>query len=142
MEASAITREWAPLQDQLGNWKEDYGGYPSGNDPPLRGDRGFRRQPGYDPKAGELASAEEMTNHNLCLYLSEDGLSLEEEAQYIWRMPTIDDYARSFARHGENAGCEWKGESNEQMDCAILPDKETPLWAPDLELSILGSRGI
>jgi hypothetical protein len=48
-------------------------------------------------------------------------------------MPTVDDFARSFARHGENAGCVWAGESHDQMACEILPDKETPLWAPDLD---------
>jgi hypothetical protein len=51
----------------------------------------------------------------------------------IWRMPTVDEYARSFARHGENAGCMWPGEGHDRMVCEILPDKETPLWAPDLD---------
>ena len=74
-----------------------------------------------------------MAKYNLCLYLSEDGLTLETEPQNIWRMPTVDEYARSFARHGENAGCVWQGEDHDQMECEILPDKETPLWAPDLD---------
>jgi hypothetical protein len=90
-------------------------------------------KPGYDSKSGVFASAEEMAKYNLCLYLSEDGLTLETEPQNIWRMPTVDDYARSFARHGENAGCIWHGEGHNKMECEILPDKETPLWAPDLD---------
>jgi hypothetical protein len=90
-------------------------------------------KPGYDSKTGVFASAKEMANYNLCLYLSQDGLTLETEPQNIWRMPTVDDYARSFARHGKNAGCVWRGEERGQMECEILPDKETPLWAPDLD---------
>lgn len=129
-----ITREWAP-EGPGWNWKQDYGGYPSWNMIALYGidPVGMEDKPGFDPKAGKFASSEEMTHFNLCLYLSEDGLTLKQEAQNFWRMPTVNDYARSFARHGKNAGCEWNGESNAQMECVLLPDKETPMWAPDLE---------
>ena len=93
----------------------------------------FTFQPGYGSELGVFASAEDMQQYNVCLYLSEDGLTLEDEPQHIWRMPTVDDYTRSLMRHGENAGCTWQSESNAQMDCELLPDKETPLWAPDIE---------
>ncbi len=47
----------------------------------------------------------------LCRYLSEDGLTLMAEPQGIWRMPTTDEIVRSLARHGQNAGCAWDGET-------------------------------
>jgi hypothetical protein len=68
----------------------------------------------------------------LCAYLNEDGLTLADEPQYIWRMPTTDELVRSLVIHNENAGCEWDGASP-QANCDKLPDKETPLWAPDQE---------
>jgi hypothetical protein len=37
-----------------------------------------------------------------------------------------------MARHGENAGCAWHGEYMERVKCNIQPDKETPLWNPNL----------
>ncbi|MDY6868323.1 MAG: hypothetical protein SVT56_10545 [Chloroflexota bacterium] len=66
----------------------------------------------------------------VCAYLTEDGSALSTEPQNIWRMPTVDEIARSLSRHGVNAGCTWDGETGE-MDCDLRPDKETPLWAPD-----------
>lgn len=125
---------WAP-EGPGWNWKQDYGGYPSWQMVALYGlpPVGFEEKPGYVAKNGEFASEEEMQKYNLCLYLSDDGTTLETEAQNIWRMPTINDYASAYARHGVNAGCTWLGEGNDQMNCDIKPDKETPLWAPDLE---------
>jgi hypothetical protein len=125
---------WAP-EGPGWNWKQDYGGYPSWNMIALYGldPVGFDQKPGYDFKKGEFASETEMLKYNLCLYLNDEGTSLETEVQNIWRMPTIRDYASAFARHGINAGCVWQGEGFDQMTCDIQPDKETPLWAPDLE---------
>jgi len=134
IEGNGQTLVWAP-QGPGWNWRQAYGGYPSWNMLALYGlpPVGLGDKPGYGWESGQFASAEEMAQYNLCLYLSADGLSLETEPQYIWRMPTVDDYARAFARHGENAGCTWQGPGHQQMDCALPPDKETPLWAPDLE---------
>jgi hypothetical protein len=133
IEGNGVTLVWAP-EGPGWNWKQDYGGYPSWNSIALYGLEpvGLGDKPGFDVDAGEFASAEEMAQYNLCLYLSEDGLTLENEPQNIWRMPTVDDYARSLSRHGVNAGCSWDGASQEQMQCEFMPDKETPLWAPDL----------
>lgn len=77
------------------------------------------------------ATIDDMNTTGLCCYLSEDGLTLMDEPRYIWRMPTVDEIVRSLVRHGENAGCNWDGES-QCADCLVLPDKETPLWAADL----------
>ena len=134
IEGNGVTLIWAP-EGPGWNWRQDFGGFPSWNMIALYGlpPIGMGDKPGYGSKIGVFASAEEMAKYNLCLYLSENGLTLETEPQNIWRMPTVDDYARSFARHGENAGCVWHGESHDKMECEILPDKETPLWAPDLD---------
>lgn len=134
IEGNGVTLIWAP-EGPGWNWRQDYGGFPSWNMIALYGlaPVGMGDKPGYNTRNGVLASAEEMANYNLCLYLGKDGLTLEPEPQNIWRMPTVDEYARSFARHGENAGCIWQGESHDQMACEMLPDKETPLWAPDLD---------
>jgi hypothetical protein len=134
IEGNGVTLIWAP-EGPGWNWRQDFGGFPSWNRIALYGlpPIGMGDKPGYGSEVGVFASTEEMAKYNLCLYLSEDGLTLETEPQNIWRMPTVDDYARSFARHGENAGCLWQGEDHDQMECNILPDKETPLWAPDLD---------
>lgn len=134
IEGNDITLIWAP-EGPGWNWKQDFGGYPSWNRIALYGLEpiGFEDKAGFERGSGNFASAKEMERYNLCLYLSEDGYSLMDEPQYIWRMPTIDDYVRSFARHGENAGCVWRGEKNDQADCTFMPDKETPLWNPELE---------
>ena len=134
IEGNGVTLVWAP-EGPGWNWRQDYGGFPSWNMIALYGlpPVGMGDKPGHDPRMGVYASAEEMESYNVCLYLSEDGLTLAPTPQNIWRMPTVDDYARSFARHGVNAGCIWGGEGHDRMECEILPDKETPLWAPDLD---------
>lgn len=88
---------------------------------------GFGSKPGLE---GVDATIEDMNTTGLCCYLSEDGLTIMGEPQYIWRMPTVDEIVRSLVRRGENAGCTWDGRSG-HADCQILPDKETPLWVPD-----------
>lgn len=134
IEGNGLTLIWAP-EGPGWNWRQDYGGFPSWNMIALYGlpPVGMGAKPGYDSRMGIFASSEEMANYNVCLYLSADGLTLAPAPQNIWRMPTVDDYARSFARHGENAGCIWRGEGHDRMECEILPDKETPLWAPEME---------
>jgi hypothetical protein len=129
---------WAP-EGPGWNWQQPWGGYPSWDTIALYGlapvGTDWRSKPGYGDQADgtrQHATAKDMAEYNVCLYLAEDGLTLMEEPQNIWRMPTVDEYLRSLARHGENAGCAWRGEYNTQVDCETLPDKETPLWAPDL----------
>jgi hypothetical protein len=129
---------WAPAGPGW-NWQQPWGGYPSWNAIALYGlapvGPDWQDKPGYgqlEDGSWRHASGEDMARNNLCLYLGEDGLTLMDEPQYIWRMPTVDEYVRSFARHGENAGCEWNGELGRPVTCEVRPDKETPLWAPDL----------
>lgn len=132
IEGNGVTLIWAP-EGPGWNWKQPWGGYPSWHRVALYGmpPVGMEEKPGYGWEAGKYATAEEMAAYNLCRYLSEDGLTLMDTPQDIWRMPTVDEYVRSFSRHGENAGCTWHGEYKQQVTCDIQPDKETPLWAPD-----------
>ena len=62
-----------------------------------------------------------------CRYLSEDGTTILEEPQNIWRLPTIDEAVRSQARHGKNSGGVWDPLTR-KVTYEITPDKETPLW--------------
>jgi hypothetical protein len=126
IEGNGITLIWAP-EGPGWNYKQEWGGYPSWRmvafygKPPVGLD---------DDEKGDLATAEDMAETNLCRYLSEDGLTLLDTPQDIWRMPTVDELARSLVRDGESAGCSWQGEVWEQMECEVTPDKETPLWDP------------
>ena len=88
---------------------------------------GFGAKPGYEDRDAIIT---DMNTTGLCAYMSEDGLTIMTEPQYIWRMPTVDEIVRSLVRHGENAGCRYDANSGRTY-CRILPDKETPLWAPN-----------
>ncbi len=129
IEGNGVSLIWAP-EGPGWNWMQDYGGYPSWDMVALYG----KDPVGINHKLqrGDHASQSEMEKYNLCLYLSEDGLHLEPEAQNIWRMPTIDDYARALTWRGENAGCTWDGKLNARLECLTQTNKETPLWAPNL----------
>jgi len=131
IEGNDVSLVWAPLGPGW-NWKQDFGGYPSwdslaryGQDPiGMEGKSSIEMGP---------ASLNDMQTTGLCRFLNENGDELLNEAQNIWRMPTTDEIVRSMARHGENAGCLWDGDFHKRVICDILPDKETPLWAPDME---------
>lgn len=56
--------------------------------------------------------------------------------QNAWRMPTTDEVVRSLVRHGANAGCSWD-RSVGRPPCEVLPDKESPLWDPNVRLIYL-----
>ncbi len=64
---------------------------------------------------------------DICAHLSEDGLTVMEEAQNIWRLPTAEEAVRSMMLHGENAGGVWNAQK-ETAAYQITPDKESPLW--------------
>jgi hypothetical protein len=68
-----------------------------------------------------------------CRHLTGDGLSLAEEPQDIWRLPTVDEIVRSLTRHGRNAGGAWNPEGP-RATYLVRPDKETPLWNPHTEI--------
>lgn len=63
----------------------------------------------------------------ICSYLREDGKSLSDSVQNIWRLPTLDEAVRSMVYHGNNAGGTYKS-STKQAEYKDQPDKESPLW--------------
>lgn len=68
------------------------------------------------------------TADSICRYLEEDGTSLADQAQNIWRLPTVEEAVRSMHRGGENS----QGYLDAQGAPVYVrnPDKETPLWNP------------
>ena len=124
IEGNEVTLIWAPAGPGW-NWQQDFGGYPS-----WRALAQYGAAPvGLDTEKGP-ATEVDMQETGLCAYLTADGTALSDTPVNIWRMPTVDELARSLSLHGENAGCVWEGELG-KLACALLPDKETPLWAPD-----------
>jgi hypothetical protein len=64
---------------------------------------------------------------DICARLSEDGLTLMDTEQNIWRLPTADEAVRSMALHGINSGGVWD-EEQKKAAYSKRPDKESPLW--------------
>lgn len=62
-----------------------------------------------------------------CQYLTEDGKTLADVPQNIWRLPTVDEAIRSMARHGQNSGGLWNAQT-QKASFQKTPDKESPLW--------------
>ena len=62
-----------------------------------------------------------------CRYLTEDGLSLANAPQDIWRLPTAEEAVRSMHRHGRNCGGTWDAAAR-RASYGRMPDKESPLW--------------
>lgn len=62
-----------------------------------------------------------------CQHLSEDGKTLAESPQNVWRLPTVEEAVRSMSRHGVNSGGTWDGQTN-AATYQVRPDKESPLW--------------
>ncbi|MBG0785251.1 MAG: hypothetical protein H0S79_09120 [Anaerolineaceae bacterium] len=127
IDGNGVSLIWAPAGPGW-NWKQDFGGYPSWRALAVYGVDPVGLE--TDAKSNIVATEADMAATGLCAYLTEDGTALSETPLYIWRMPTVDELARSLSLHNENAGCTWSGETGE-MDCMLRPDKETPLWAPD-----------
>jgi hypothetical protein len=63
----------------------------------------------------------------ICAFLSEDGKTISDKEQNIWRLPTVDEAVRSMVYHGSNAGGVWN-EDIKKAEYNNQPDKESPLW--------------
>ena len=63
----------------------------------------------------------------ICRYLREDGESLSDTVQNIWRLPTIDEAVRSLTRNGNNSRG-FMDSITGKTSYVTLPDKESPLW--------------
>jgi hypothetical protein len=135
VEGHGVTLVWAP-EGPGWNWRQSFGGFPSWTSLALYGAPPLGLEPPSQPD-DRVARRNDMTRTCLCRYLSADGLRLENEPVGVWRMPTADELVRSLTRGGENAGCSladaFPEERFTRAVCATTPDKETPLWAPDLE---------
>lgn len=64
-----------------------------------------------------------------CAHLGPDGGELTPAAANIWRLPTIDDAARSMTYRGRDVGGRWDGQAS-GATFRVQPDKEAPLWNP------------
>jgi hypothetical protein len=128
IEGNGVTLVWAP-QGPGWNWRQPEGDFPSWNMLAAYGAApvGLKRQ---RERAAADARRDDMARTGLCGYLNEDGSALLFASVQIWRLPTADEVIRSLTRNGTHAGCTWDGRSHEAV-CAVPPDKETPLWAPD-----------
>ena len=126
-----VTLVWAPAGP---GWAQSEGGIPgnlSWNAIALYGMEpvGFSEKP---EREGRHATWEEMERYGLFRYLAADGVTLSQDPQDIWRMPTVDEIVRSLVRGGENAGCTFPEDLDRgRARCDRSTDKETPLWAPD-----------
>jgi hypothetical protein len=60
-------------------------------------------------------------------HLSADGLSVLDEPQRIWRLPTVEEAVASMTRGGVNAGGRWDAAAR-RAQYERKPDKESPLW--------------
>ena len=128
IEGNGVTLVWAPAGPGW-NWKQPGGWNPSWDDIALYGlpPVGLDEKPDYEDRHATMA---DMQATGLCRYLAEDGMTLMDEPQDIWRMPSTDEMVRSLVKRGENAGCAWDGEEG-RVTCRVWPDKETPLWSSE-----------
>lgn len=128
---------WAPAGPGW-NWKQDWGGYPGWQSLALYGvdPVGLGEKPGYGRRVDSTryATAADMIEHNLCLFLESDGLTLAAAPVHIWRMPTTAEVVGALVHHGDSASCLWQGEFGREVTCSTTPDKESPLWATDVSV--------
>lgn len=82
------------------------------------------RGPGWPDKGVTYDEAVE-----ICKYLSEDGLTVMDDVQNIWRLPSVDEFVRCMSLHNENCQGVWDP-IQEEASYKMTPDKETPLWDP------------
>lgn len=80
------------------------------------------RGPGWPDRGVSWEEAQE-----ICRHLSEDGTTIMEAEQNVWRLPTVSEAVRSMTLHGDTAGGVWNSEEK-KADYDKTPDKETPLW--------------
>ncbi|HWG22371.1 MAG TPA: hypothetical protein VG225_17740 [Terracidiphilus sp.] len=81
--------------------------------------------PGWPDRGVRYADAEQQ-----CRMLSFDGRYLASTPQNFWRLPTVDEVARSMTREGRNAGGYWD-RTHKTAQFRVMPDKEAPLWNPE-----------
>lgn len=80
------------------------------------------RGPGWPDAGASWYEANE-----ICRHLSDDGLTIMDTEQNIWRLPTVEEAVDAMMIHGQGSGGTWDAE-NENASYMKTPDKETPLW--------------
>lgn len=65
--------------------------------------------------------------NEICRHLSEDGTTVMETEQNIWRLPTVEESVDAMMLHSQNSGGTWNA-AEEKASYENAPDKETPLW--------------
>jgi len=83
--------------------------------------------PGWPTQSSDLKEASWENARRICANLNEDGTSLADTPQNIWRLPTLDEAVRSSVHHGTNAGGVWDSVTHAPV-YREAPDKESPLW--------------
>lgn len=78
--------------------------------------------PGWPQEGTTWSEASEV-----CQLLSLDGLTLSDQPQNIWRLPTVDEAVRSMSLHKVNSQGIWDDLNGEAI-YENRPDKEFPLW--------------
>ena len=99
------------------------------------GFEGKRYGPGYDGTRETLyfATQEDFEKFNMFRYLNYQGTELKETVQDHWRLPSPEEYVRILPSREENAGGQWDTEKG-RAQYATPPDKDAPIWAPDMEV--------
>lgn len=62
-----------------------------------------------------------------CQQLAEDGKTIANVPQNVWRLPSVEEAVRSMSRHGINTGGTWDSQKR-TATYQTRPDKESPLW--------------
>ena len=62
-----------------------------------------------------------------CQYLAQDGKTLADVPQNIWRLPSVEEAVGSMSRHTANSGGVWNTQTAKAA-YRVRPDKESPLW--------------
>jgi len=83
--------------------------------------------PGWITETGQIGKMKWKDAKARCERLSDDGKYLCDSAQYIWRLPSVNEAVRSLSRHAVNCGGVWDSISKKPV-YKIMPDKESPLW--------------
>jgi hypothetical protein len=99
------------------------------------GFEGKRYGPNYDGTADSIyyATQDDFDKYNIFRYLNREGTEILQSVQDYWRLPTAEEFVKILTHRGENAG----GRFDKKTDRAEYdqpPDKEAPLWAPEMEV--------
>ncbi len=97
------------------------------------GFEGKRFGPGGSDKNPKYAGQKDFNEYNMFRYLSEDGTQLTDSILDIWYLPSVSEYVRLMVKRGKNAGGLFDSLKG-IAEYSVTPDKDAPLWAPDMEV--------